>query len=367
MWAVGFIIIGYILYGIYWVIINYWPFILAGVLSIWILPRIAKFIFEQWMTYQRRLRQQKERECSQNDLFSRFCDKDVVLISFGRLYPILSVICLVLAYYTVFGIQIIVEHEDWINHIPEPYRPYQYFVWVLLFFFILVTTFKMIISLINKLRPNREIFVSYKNLLKHAHTAQNSVAALEYAPSIKEAAKFHVRSLYDIFVATHALFSRNHHTSYYKSERLRDALNHLETNFPHVHDDESFRRRYWNYARHIYKLLDFREDQYIEDSLFAQPYPESEKFKQQEARENLKRERAKYQNEPQDVWSKQVDMITLNDALELVGMKDVPPVTVLHKLHIAVLEDHKDDPKKAKLTARAFELLGAQAVKNEMS
>ncbi len=91
------------------------------------------------------------------------------------------------------------------------------------------------------------------------------------------------------------------------------------------------------------------------------------KIKEQEARENLKREREKYQNTQIDVWSKQVDMITLNDALELVGMTEVPPVTVLHKLHMAVLEDHKGYPKKEKLTAKAFELLGAQAVKNEMS
>lgn len=47
-------------------------------------------------------------------------------------------------------------------------------------------------------------------------------------------------------------------------------------------------------------------------------------------------------------------------------MTNVPPVNVLHKLHIAVLADHKDDPKKAELTAKAFEILGAQAVKNEM-
>lgn len=100
--------------------------------------------------------------------------------------------------------------------------------------------------------------------------------------------------------------------------------------------------------------------------MFAQPYPESEKFKEQETRENLKIERAKYQNAPQDVWTKQVDMITLKDALELVGMTEVPPVKVLHKLHMAVLDDHKDDPKKAKLTAKAFELLGAQAAQNEM-
>ena len=80
--------------------------------------------------------------------------------------------------------------------------------------------------------------------------------------------------------------------------------------------------------------------------MFAQPYPESEKVKEQEAREKLQREREKYQNTQIDVWSKQVDMITLNDALELVGMTDVSPIIVLHKLHMAVLEDHKDDPKK---------------------
>lgn len=114
-------------------------------------------------------------------------------------------------------------------------------------------------------------------------------------------------------------------------------------------------------------MLDFQKDPLIEDSIFAQPYPESEKVKEQEARENLKREREKYRNELQDVWSKQVDMITLNDALELVGITDILLVKGLHKLHAAVLEDHKDDPKKEKLTAKAFEFLGAQAVKNEMS
>lgn len=206
-----------------------------------------------------------------------------------------------------------------------------------------------------------------KALLRHAHTAQNSQAALDYASALRDSAKHHVRSYNDLFVAGHALLSKSSNTAYYKNTRLRDTLTYLEKHFPHAHEDENFRRKYWNYARHIYKLLDFREDPLIENSMFAQSYPESEKFKEQETRDTLKRERAKYQNEPQDVWSKQVDMITLNDALELVGMTEVPPVKVLHKLHMAILEDHKDDPKKEKLTAKAFEFLGAQAVKNEMS
>ena len=148
---------------------------------------------------------------------------------------------------------------------------------------------------------------------------------------------------------------------------IPDVLTYLEKFFPHDDTDENFRRRYWNYASHIFKLLNFREDPLIENSMFAIPYPESEKCKEQETRDRLKMEREKYQNEPQDVCSKQVDMITLKDALELVGMTEVPPVKVLNKLHMAVLEDHKDDPKKAKLTAKAFEILGAQAVKNEMT
>ena len=273
----------------------------------------------------------------------------------------------VVAYHSVLECYTFARHEGWIRSIPRDYRDIQYVVWTALFCLVTVTVFKVIIVTFNRMRPDLELFASYKALLRRAYTVQNSQAALDYAPALRESAKHHVRSVYDLFLAGHALPSKKSDTAYYKSARLRDTITYLEKHFPHDEPDENFRRKYWNYARHIYKLLDFREDPLIEDSMFAQPSPESEKFKEQEARDKLQREREKYQNEPQDVWSKQVDMITLNDALELVGMTDVPPVKVLHKLHMAVLEDHKADPKKEKLTAKAFEILGAQAVKNEMS
>ena len=366
MWAVGFIIIGYILYGIYWVVVNYWYLVLTSAVCIWAAPKLKHALSAKWQSYHKRLQDHKEHEASQNDLFSRFSDKDIKLISFHRLYFLMVFVGFVIAYYSVLECYTFARHVGWIRAIPKDYRDVQYLIWLTLFCLVTVTVFRMITMLSNRIRINLQIFASYGGLLSHAYTAQNSQAALDYAPALRESAKHHIRSPYDLFMATHALSSKNSDTVYYKNARLRDAIIYLEKYFPHDQEDENFRRRYWNYARHIYKLLDFREDPLIEDSMFAKSYPKSEKLKEQEARENLKREREKYQNAPQDVWSKQVDMITLKDALELVGMTDVPPVKVLHKLHMAVLEDHKDDPKKAKLTAKAFEILGAQAVKNEM-
>lgn len=48
-----------------------------------------------------------------------------------------------------------------------------------------------------------------------------------------------------------------------------------------------------------------------------------------------------------NLWSKPPASVTLEDALE-------------------VLEEHKDDPQKAKLAAKAFEILGREAVLKEM-
>ena len=367
MGALAVIIFGSLFYGVYWVVIHYWHFIITGAACIWAAPRIKNVLSAKWQSYHKRLQDHKEREHSQNDLFLRFSNKDIKLLSFHRLYFWMVALGFVVAYYSVLECYTFARHEGWIRAIPRDYRDLQYAIWLALFCIVTLTVFRMITMLSNRIRTDLQIFASYRGLLRHAHTAQNSQDALDYAPALREGAKHHVRSFNDLFVASHALLSQNANTAYYKNARLRDTIIYLEKHFPDEQTDENFRRRYWNYARHIYKLLDFREDPLIEDSMFAQPYPESEKFKEQEVRDTLKRERAKYQNEPQDVWSKQVDMITLKDALELVGMTDVPPVQVLHKLHMAVLEDHKDDPKKAKLTAKAFELLGAQAVKNEMT
>ena len=359
-------IIGYLLYGLYLVLVDYWPFALAGVFCIWAVFRSKRFIAKKWQEYHKRLQDHKINEASQSDIFDRFSGKEIKLLSFHGSYLLMVVIGFVVAYYCVLECYTFARHEGLIRSIPRDYRDVQYLIWLALFCLVTLTVFRMITILFNRIRSEIQIFASYGGLLSHAYTAQSAHEALGYAPSLRECAKHHVRSPYDLFMTVHGLSMRKSDTAYYKNVRLRDAITYLEKYFPHDDTDENFRRKYWNYARHIFRLLDFREDPLIENSMFAQPYPESELFKEQEARERLKMERDKYQNEPQDVWSKQVDMITLNDALELVGMTDVPPVKVLHKLHMAVLADHKDDPKKAKLTAKAFEILGAQAVKNEM-
>ena len=45
-------ILGSILYGIYWVVINYWPFLLAGAISVWAVPKIARVVLRKWKEYQ---------------------------------------------------------------------------------------------------------------------------------------------------------------------------------------------------------------------------------------------------------------------------------------------------------------------------
>ena len=359
-------IIGSILYGIYWVIINYWPFLLAGAFAIWVLPQIARYVSGKWKTYQAQLVDQQKCEQGQNELFSRFSDKSIKMRPFHPVYVLFVIIGFVVAAYAVTEAHDYARSEGWMREIPRDYRDVQYVIWAALFCVVTISVFSIITKIISRIVPGTDFYPTYGQMLKEAHKANSAYAALEIAPSLRAASKYHVRSLYDFFVAGHALFSKSDDTAFYKNARLLDALNFLETHYPHDNSDETFRLKYWNYARHIFKLLHFRECENIEDSFFALPYPEDENLKEQELKERLKTEREKFQNEPIIVWSKTPDQITLNDALEIVGLSDVPPLKILHKLHLAVAEDHKDDPKKQKLTAKAFEILGREAVQKEM-
>ncbi len=364
------LVLGLLAYGIYWAymfIVTYWYFVLAGAVCIWGGPIVVRALSQKLSSYKAALKQQRDSEHFLNDHFARFSDKDIVLYSFHLFYVLVIIASLLIAYNAVIEVSDFVKSERWIYKIPRDYRDLQYIAWPLFFCLVTITMFRFLLFFFNKIQNNALLFPSYNKLLEHARLAKTAEVALEYAPSLREASKCHVRSFYDLFVFLHRITTKQSDTSYYKSARLRDTLTYLESHFPHENKDENLRRRYWNYARHIYKVLDFREDPLIENSLFALPYPEDEKIKEQEAQEHLKREREKFKNEPLDVWAKSPHEITLNDALEIVGMKNIPPLKVLHKLHVAVLEDHKDDPKKARLTAKAFEVLGCEAVKKEMS
>ncbi len=365
--AIVLVILGYILYGIYWVIVNYWPFVLAGAAAIWAVPKIVRFASKTWKSYQERLADHKRLESEQNDLFLRFSDKPITMRSFHSVYFLFVMIGCFVAAHAVSEAHDFARHEGWIREIPRDYRDVQYVIWTALFFLVTISVFSIITKLISRLVPALNFYPSYGQLLKQAHKINSPREALEIAPSLRAASKYHIRSPYDLFVFGHALLSKSDDTAFYKNARLLDALNFLEMHFPHNNSDENFRRKYWNYARHIFKLLHFREMPNIENSFFALPYPEDEKVKAEELKERLKAEREKFQNEPVTVWSKSPDQITLDDALEIVGLNEVPPLKILHKLHLAVEQDHKDDPKKQKLTAKAFEILGCVAVQKEMA
>ncbi len=359
-------IIGYLLYLLYQALVDYWPLVLAGIFCLFAVPKLARFIHQKWKSAKQALSDHKERECDQNDLFSRLSDKPVFLRSFHPIYPIFILIGFVVAGYAVLEIQDYAKQERWIYEIPRDYRDLQYVIWAALYCLVSVTAFHIVVQIVSRIIPKYELFSNYGALLKHAHSAKDAHQALSFAPSLREAARYHIRSSYDLFVFGHALLSKKPETAYYKNARLLHTLHYLEAYFPHDEVDENFRRRYWNYARHIFKFLHFRDTDLVEGSLFESPYPEDENIKAQDVKEQLQREREKFQNEPLDVWLKSPDEITLDDALEIIGLNEVPHGLKLHKLHLAVLEDHKDDPKKEKLTAKAFEVLGRAAVKSEM-
>lgn len=103
------------------------------------------------------------------------------------------------------------------------------------------------------------------------------------------------------------------------------------------------------------------EGKVTENLLFALPYPDTDKIKLEETQNALQKERENFLNQPLDVWSKFPSSITLEDALEVIGLTDKPSIKILHKLRFAILEEHKDDPSKSHIAAKAFEILGREA------
>ena len=59
-------ILGSFLYWLYWVVINFWPFLLVGAFTIWAVPKIARVVFRKWKEYQAQLGDQKKCEQGQN-------------------------------------------------------------------------------------------------------------------------------------------------------------------------------------------------------------------------------------------------------------------------------------------------------------
>lgn len=360
------IIAGYAIYGIYLLLLHYGHIIIPVAIGIWLLPKIFKLVTKALSRYSERLKDQKRAESQQQDLFARFSEKKRYLYALHPLQFVMTALSVLAANEAMKHIRDYADEQGWIYEIPYDYHFLEEpFYWVL-FFILIVAAYRIGLNLFNALPFDTKLFATAKALCLYAASPKTSRFALEYAHAMRETAKHHIISLYDLFVFIDRLFAKKPHTAHYSSKRLQDTLAYLEKHFPHSYDDEEFRRKYWNYARHIFVLLHLRGNQIIENSLFALPYPEAEEIKKQETQNALQKEREKFQNQPLDVWLKSPTSITLEDALEVVGLTDIPSIKILHKLHLAVLEEQKDDPQKAKICAKAFEILGREAVLKEM-
>ncbi len=195
------------------------------------------------------------------------------------------------------------------------------------------------------------IFPGYPELLTHIRACKTSEDVLAYAPSLRPAAKTHIRRPYDLYRLWAAWHDDEDHAAYYRSERLLDALELLAQRFPHDSSDEAFRKRYWAYAQSLYRLLLLRDPAKVQHLLFAKPYPASPDTTRRDREAKLAQARA----QPDIAFAAQGDLTRI-EALEILGLTAQPDLATLRKLKEMLLRDTEQDHEKEAM-ARAFKRL----------
>lgn len=195
------------------------------------------------------------------------------------------------------------------------------------------------------------IFPGYSELLTHIRACKTSQDVLAYAPSLRLAAKTHIRRPYDLYRLWTAWRDEDDHAAYYRSERLLDALELLAQRFPYDSSDEAFRRRYWAYAQSLYRLLLLRDPAKVQRLLFAKPYPASPDTTRREREAKLARARTK-----PDIDVGAHGDLTCTEALAILGLTAHPGLATLKKLKQSLLSEVEEGHEKEAM-ARAFKRL----------
>ncbi len=195
------------------------------------------------------------------------------------------------------------------------------------------------------------IFPGYPELLTHIRACKTSEDVLAYAPSLRPAAKTHIRRPYDLYRLWAAWRDEDDHAAYYRTERLLDALELLAQRFPYDSSDEAFRKRYWAYAQSLYRLLLLRDPAKVQHLLFAKPYPASPDTTRRDREAKLAQARA----QPDIAFAAQGDLTRI-EALEILGLTAQPDLATLRKLKEILLRDTEQHHEKEAM-ARAFKRL----------
>lgn len=212
-------------------------------------------------------------------------------------------------------------------------------------------TLHLICTFIHRRYIEGRIFPGYPELLTHIRACKTSEDVLAYAPSLRAAAKTHIRRPYDLYRLWAAWRDEEDHAAYYRSERLLDALELLAQRFPYDSSDEAFRKRYWAYAQSLYRLLLLRDPAKVQHLLFAKPYPASPDTTRRDREAKLAQARAK-----PDIDIAAHGDLTRIEALEILGLTAQPDLATLRKLKETLLRDTDDDHEKEAM-ALAFKRL----------
>lgn len=210
-------------------------------------------------------------------------------------------------------------------------------------------------------RPDCPVFGRYESLLAWAGNAPDARTMLERAPSVRYAARLRFWGPRAFHRTTIGNQSNTDHPVYFDSGRLCDLLWLLEKHFPMTDPDETFRYRYWNYASSIWRVLSSRGQSCANVSMFGQAYPENPERLAQEAAEREEADREQRRARLAEERARMAEsgrngqVVSIGDALRLVGVSSIPSDVVLGKLEKVMLE--KAEVHEREELALAFRIL----------
>lgn len=217
-------------------------------------------------------------------------------------------------------------------------------------------TFFLITEIVARFLQRRFAGWAAANTYGQLKTLANAIAtphdALDFASSLRFAAKMHVRTPYDLYRIWSAITDDIDHSAYYRSERLIDTLTFLQQHFPHDSEDDAFRQRYWAYAQSITAILRARDPALVDHTIFALPLPKSRATLRAE---RLARLQAMRTPRPPHIILDGHNL-SREQALAVIGLSELPEPATLAKLRAAFLDDPDPDIDRV-LMARAFERL----------
>lgn len=181
------------------------------------------------------------------------------------------------------------------------------------------------------------VFGTYGELMAEAGKVQAPEEALRWAWTLRNEAMCKASGPRGLFRWWWGVENGGRASEFFDSECLMQTLDYMERRFPGGAADPALRQRYWNFGRPIYELLRFRGCTVKENSPFADTLPEDSAASRRQRAERLAAERVRLSS--QSGLRRVIgEEMTIDQALEVIGLAEMPSSSALSKLREGMLE-----------------------------